>query len=435
MPRRSTRRAALPVLALAAALLVGCGDGASDPVAPNVLVFVVDTLRADHLSAYGYARNTSPALEALARRGWTFENHISHAGHTVPSTISLMVSQTPAEHGYVHRVPGQFAARPPVFDRDLLFLSEVLRDAGWATLGVVANPFLGRRNGFSQGLEDFVQVQRGDFLTTRAIRWLERHRASSPQPFFAYLHYMDVHNPYEHPEPYADLYTGGLEGRLVYRNGPMPDLREQDLLFTKARYDAGIRFVDDQLAVLLEALDRLALRERTVVVFTSDHGDEFMEHGGLGHGTSAYGELVRVPLVISFPGVLDGGRRITHLTQVVDVAPTLLELAGVGVPPSFRGRSLMEPADKVFTEGGPWRGVYARGHKLLRNVRTQETELYAAGDPLDREPLTDPEREAELSELLDGYLETEVRLRRAAAPDFRWREEEIEELRALGYVE
>lgn len=411
----------------------GCAPAAP---APNVLLVVVDALRSDHLSLYGYARPTSPHLEALAATGVTFENHVSHASHTVPATVSLMTSQTPAEHGYAHPHGSAFLHAPPVLRDDLVMLAEVFQAAGYATAAFVANPFLKAKSRFDQGFAEYLfEPGGGARLNRLALEWL-RAQAGREAPFFVYVHYMDVHNPYEPPDGYRGRYPAPPHGRVVYRNGLVPGLAPRDLAATVAAYDAEIHVVDDLLQELVDELERSDRRRDTLVVFTADHGDEFTEHGGLGHGTTVYGELLRVPLVLSYPARLPAGERIAHASRHLDLAPSLLELAGIEKPASFRGGSLFEPAAVSYAEDGPWVAVQAPGGKLVVNTREGRSQVFREGDPLDRTPVEDPELEARLLGLLRPYILERASPRPLSSPPAAaWTDDETEQLRALGYAD
>jgi arylsulfatase A-like enzyme len=419
--------------------IAGCG--AESPGAggrPNVLFILIDTLRADHLRVYGYGRATSPAIDALAAEGWLFEQHVSSASQTIPATLSMLLSQHPVEHGFVHREDGQFAKNRPQYPDALLFLSEVFSAAGYATAAFVGNPFLTRENGFAQGFDEFFYSEgRGALLTAAGVRWLEE-RADRSRPFFAYLHFFDVHWPYDPPPAYRRRIGPPAHGRPVYTNGPAPTAKRADVEAAMAAYDGEIAYVDDQVAKLVEALSALRLRDDTIIVVTSDHGDEFLEHGGLGHGTTVYGELVRVPLVLVYPPAFAGGRRVTHLTRQIDLAPTLLETAGIDSPPRFRGHSLAEPAARAFAEAGAWNAVYAGDRKLVVNEETGVVELFDAGDHSDAHPLLPGENRDDLREHLLWYRRLErsvVTPASGAGPAAAWGPEELERLRALGYAE
>jgi arylsulfatase A-like enzyme len=436
------------VLLCAAGLaLFGC----SKPPRPNVVLIVVDTLRKDVLHLYGDPRPDSPTLDALGKRGWVFDNHLAHASQTVPSTLSIMLSRYPAEHGFGHRSVGQWAEQRPVFPDSFLFLAEVFRDAGYATAAFVANPYLGPQSGFAQGFDTFEFFGGGEGgraprtiswdatsgleISRRATEWIENHEKEGGGPFFLYLHYMDVHQPYRPPRAYLRRFPAPGPGRLLGGNGKPHQLAPGDLEFNRARYAAAVAYVDDLIGGVVGSLDADGLREDTIVAVTSDHGEEFMEHGGIGHGTTVYGELVRVPLVIVYPRSLAPGHRVTYLSQHLDLAPTLLRLAGIEPPPAFDGKSVFDPAAEVYTEDGPWWGVYAGDRKLVWNDQSGATELYDAADELDATPREDPEATRRLRALLDRYLAIEAQRKGGAPQGSAWSAEEKERLRALGYLQ
>jgi arylsulfatase A-like enzyme len=435
----------VPLLAaLLAQLLLGCLLACdSRPALPeqrsNVLMITVDTLRRDHLSLHGYARNTSPSIDSLAERGWVFENHISHSSQTVPSTISMMVSQYPVEHGYQHVETGQFAQAPPRYSEELLFLAEVLSQRGYATAAFVANPFLREKNRFDQGFDHFLGHEEGTELTKAARQWMSAHiQNDDDAPFFIYLHYMEVHSPYEPPRKYRALYPPplGAEGAFTY--GLAPDTSDIDLQFERNLYDAQINQVDELIGRVLSRVEKLGISGDTVVIFTSDHGEEFLEHGGFGHGTTVYGELVRIPLVIAVPGKLDDGRRVTHLTRAIDLAPSLLEWLEIPRPESYRGDSLLTPADVAYAEDGPWRAAYSAEGKIVVHLEEGATQIFASDDPLDQQALDDPALEERLKAVLAPYLELEAKSGAQPPADSgdmpSWSSEELERLKALGYV-
>jgi arylsulfatase A-like enzyme len=426
---------------LVIASLLGCRAQAPPPrgntASPNVVLILVDALRMDHLHLYGYGRRTSDRLDILGSSGWVFENHIASASQTVPSTLSLMLSLHPAEHGFVHTGPGHFSTKSPLYPDTFLFLAEVFQQAQYATGGFVGNPFLDRKNGFHQGFDRFVNSRQDGKLTHSALRWLRQNReVQEPRPFFLYLHYMGVHSPYEPPKTYRrfDVPEGG---RLVYKNGLHDNVENRDLAFTQSMYDGGIAFVAAQIAAVLAELDSLGLREDTIVVVTSDHGDEFLEHGGLGHGTHVYGELIRVPLIVSYPKELQPGRRIEHLTRHLDLAPTLLELTGIERPTSYRGHSLRQPARHAFAENGPWRAALSEEGKLVINRDTGEAALFAPTDVFDLFPLQTEPKDSPLWADLESYRLLKKHTQNIApstSDHEEWLKEELEHLRTLGYI-
>jgi arylsulfatase A-like enzyme len=414
--------------------IVGCSESQVHS-RPNLVLIVVDTLRADHLEIYGYERKTSPALKKLAERGVVYEQHVASAGQTVPSTLTLLTSLHPAEHGFRHLGNGHFSKHRPVYPDALTLLPEVLKEAGYATAGFVGNPFLQDENGFSQGYDRFLYSDAdGARLTDAAIRWMDQH-VSDGEPFFLYVHYFDVHTPYRPPGRFRELFPRPANGRVIESNGHVPGARKRDLRATVALYDGGIAYTDDQIGRLLASLDALGVVEETVVAVTSDHGEEFMDHGGFGHGTHVHGELVRAPLIIAGPGVRDPGRREAKLTQHLDLAPTLLTLAGVEAPAEFRGKPFAGNAAAAFAEDGPFYAVHADGYKLIVNIDSGEAQVFSLDDALDQHPLQEPDVELRLRERLAWYRALKSLYEEEANADVPgWSDAERAKLEALGYT-
>jgi len=425
------------LLAIGFSLLLGGCDSCNNDVAkrPNILFIMIDTLRADHLHSYGYQRRTSDTIDSLAEKGWLFDQHIASASQTVPSTLSLLLSQHPAEHGFRHEGVSHFTGNRPFYPDTFLFLPEVLSQAGFATAAYVSNPYLTQENGFAQGFDDFVYShQRGESLTAAARGWLE-HDWNRKRPFFVYLHYFDVHWKYDPLPEYAAKFEAPAAGRVMYSTGaPNTTMRPEDLAATVAAYDGEVAYVDDQVATLLETLATLNIEDETVIVVTSDHGDEFLDHGGLGHGTTVYGELTRVPLVIVYPDAFEPGKRIEYLTRHVDLAPTLLGLVGIDPPASFRGHSLTK-AERAFAEDGPWVAVHDGRRKLVINDDTGLVQLFKAEDKRDQEPLAESDQEgrARLLEHLNWYRSIKAVPHKPHPKE--WMDQQMMQLRALGYAE
>jgi arylsulfatase A-like enzyme len=425
---------------LLAPLLVALASLAcSQPQRPNVLLVVVDTLRKDHLHLYGHPQPLSPVIDALAAQGWAFENHFTHATQTVPATLSLLLSRLPADHGFSPPDPKIFARERPFYPAGFLFLAEVLRDAGFTTAGFTANPYLTRDNGFDQGHATFASLPGpGEAINAAAIQWLGAWGKERSKPFYLYLHYMDVHQPYLPPERFRERFVSARGGVMLDGSRPIALADPRDLAYSNSVYVATVAHVDDLIGEILRELDALGVRDSTIIVVTADHGEEFGEHGGIGHGRTLYGELVRVPLVIAYPPKLEPGRRIAHLSQHIDVAPTILRLARIEKPSAFQGNSVLEPVDRIFLEIGPWRGVVTNDGKEVWNRSSGEQKVFALGDELDRTPLDDPALAASLRVQLEPYLALEARrdpALEAKRVGASWSKEETERLRALGYVQ
>jgi arylsulfatase A-like enzyme len=428
---------------------------------PNVVLLSLDTLRADHLGSYGYARDTSPFFDAeLARRGVLFEQAASASTTTTPSHMTLFTSAPPSVH-QVLSVTG-FAALPARVPT----LAETLRAHGFATGAVTEAGALVFGRGFERGFDVYIENPvpvphragaQSAVTFPRGLAWIERQR---DRRFFLFLHTYEVHTPYAAPPEYAALFRDvppGLEPdpRLAPHRQP-------------ALYDRGIRYLDDQLAAFVRGLEALGVLEDTLLVVTSDHGEEFYEHGFFAHGATLFEETVRVPLVLRGPGVARG-RRVAEPVTLLDVMPTVLELAGVPAPAGLAGRSLAplargEPAQAeprpVFSEAWlpyglaphgkqpvdqPTYAVRLGARKLVR-YRAGDGHRYEyydlARDPGEREDLypTRAEEARDLRALLERYVEDTAARRRALAGDAAPRLQELdpesrESLRALGYLD
>jgi arylsulfatase A-like enzyme len=336
----------------------------------------VDALRRDHVGAYGYDRPTTPFIDHLANIGVTFDNAYAQAPQTLHSTATMFTSRyfpfilRGVEHD---PIPGfdeerqRRWARTPRLARANITFAEVLREAGYQTFGLFTNPHHHATSGFWQGFED------ARYLTTEpgypygrvetVCREFQGWLASriSERPFFAYLHLMDVHNPYRPPAPQRSLFPPG-EGRYVFVKGrPQQPLDPADLDATRALYDGEIRYVDDSIRDALTQLLRDGALDNTVVLITSDHGEEFMDHGGLGHGTGVEPELLRIPLIVAGSTIVEsGGRRFRPLVRNLDIAPTLVELAQQPVPAVFEGTSLVPVLRGTASSSDYWLLSYAR---------------------------------------------------------------------------
>jgi arylsulfatase A-like enzyme len=350
------------VRGLAALVLGALASGCSGDAPPraNVLLVSIDSLRADHVHAYGYARETTPAIDALARDGVLFRTAVAPSSWTLPSHLTLLTSLPPI----AHRVESSRLR----LSRRAVTLAEVLRGAGYETAGVIGGPFLRSAHGYAQGFDFYDEsVVKGATeerewnreitsppLVDRALGWLRDWRARrSGRPFFLFLHLWDVHYDYAPPPPYDRMfdpdYAGNLDPVDLETNSSInPDLPERDLEHLVALYDGEIRFTDEHLRRLFAWLDEAGLREDTLVVVTADHGDEFFEHGNKGHRKTLFDEAVRVPLVLRYPRRVPGGQSIDGLVRLMDVAPTILALAAVERPADFGaagGPEVGRPAD------------------------------------------------------------------------------------------
>jgi arylsulfatase A-like enzyme len=374
-PKLAARMRALTTSTAAALVLLAlaCARG-EQPLAPraNVLVIVIDTLRADRLGAWGAQRPTSPRLDALAAESLLVERAIAQSPWTKPSLASLFTSLHPSQHGAVEETTANHLAP------SLVTLAECFAAAGYRTGAVSENPHVSSVTRFDQGFERMQTLNgfRGDraWVVQSARRWLEERDAQDAErPFFLYVHFLDPHGPYEPGPPWRErflegraseqpLVREGKVGPLAEGTRALVELAQSDVEYLRALYDAEIRETDAALESLLAELESRALLEDTLVLLTSDHGEEFLEHGTFKHGYQLYEESLRVPLVLRVPG-LGARRERDAAVQHIDLAPTLLELVGLPVPPAFQGRSLVpllrgEPlAQTAIVSETSWRGI------------------------------------------------------------------------------
>jgi choline-sulfatase len=311
---------------------------------PNLILISIDTLRPDHLSTYGYLRDTSPTLTEIARDGVRFTNAFAQAPWTVPSHASLLTGRYPCAHGANAKRP--IATTVPL-------LAERLLAADYRTAGFVEIPYLGPKYGFDRGFQTYEVNEPGDLTTFgRIAEWLRKQKDAAA-PFFLFYHALGVHGPYAAPKYLVDRYTqeqGATVGPdpvvrflsgVGFDRGYLPVARYRTLGEIVAAYDAGIRHVDDELKLLVALMKLLGLYDDSVIIVTSDHGESLFDHGiWVGHGLFLYDDEIRVPLVIKPARVRPALETSDLLVQSVDVLPTVMELLGQPVPKDVDGHSL-----------------------------------------------------------------------------------------------
>jgi arylsulfatase A-like enzyme len=345
---------------------------------PNVLLYMIDTLRADHTSLYGYARDTTPYLKKLGAQGLVFEDCTVQATWTKPSVASLMTSLYSYTHGIIHD--------DDTIPKGSITLAEQLRAAGYVTASVLANPLAGRISGLQRGFDyvsEWQAVERylsesedratdSAAVNKVAFRWLERHR---DEPFFLYAHSTDPHAPYRPPAGFEEKFANPAESPGFNRN--FKRLKEMALshggfgvnraLCTQAgvnpelfiqravdRYDGKILHNDWSLEQLLKKLKELGILENTLIIVVSDHGEEFWEHGWTGHGQSLYQELAHGLLLMWNPKLIPRPGRVGEPVQLIDVLPTVLDLLRIKIPGVVEGQSLAPFANgQPFQRRGP----------------------------------------------------------------------------------
>lgn len=372
---------------------------------PNILLISIDSLRSDHLGSYGYARDTSPNLDMLARSGARFETVVAPSPWTLPSHVTLLTGRHPAAHG-VNDTDRKLAG-------DIPTLAEELHSAGYATAAFVSGPYLRRDYAYDRGFDLYDQalaaVSPGESrtgisspqLVDNLLSWIVREKEATPgKPFFAFLHLWDVHYDFAPPPPWDTHfdpdYRGERDGTAL--EGLKPDLDARDLAHIIALYDGEIRFTDEELGRLFSALKARGLYEEMIIVVTADHGEEFFEHGRIGHAITLFEESLRVPLLVHYPRDVEGGQVVDGQVRLMDIAPTILGLAGVpqgdlGMPegapiesrdlsPWLRGDLLAGgfPELVAFPENRVWgkgrTAVRTTGDKLIRESGIDYFEVF-----------------------------------------------------------
>ena len=415
----------------------------------NVLILSLDTLRARNMSAYGYGRDTTPFIDEFAASGVLFETAITASVTTAPSHMSLFTGLYPVRHGLR---TGMDWKTPEAITTATRF-----REAGYSTAAFTENGYILRRRGFGEGFAEYTENagQHGRapghvrLTFKQAGRWLRRN---AHRPFFLFVHTYQVHAPYNPPGDYAKLFEG--DDVTGPEDPTMRQLRDD--------YDREIRFVDDQVRELVGALDALGLRDSTLVVIVSDHGEEFAEHGLYQHGSAVYEETLRVPLIFGGPDV-SAGRRYKAAVSLVDVMPTLLDMVDLAIPERLDGGSLAsavrgraDPEERtIFSEARArqrWLRPLERErwNPPLISVRSGDSKFIVhrpdrgdarapvhfdlSEDALERAPRpVEGERLDALNALVDGYLEGSVASDGPREDSLT--PEQRENLRLLGYLE
>ncbi|MCP5113319.1 MAG: sulfatase, partial [bacterium] len=321
-------------------------SGSGSAGRPNVLLISIDSLRQDRVHAYGNPNDTTPTLDALAEDGVLFTQAVSPTSWTLPAHLTMLTGLHPLSHLVVVDTMS--------LDHSAVTLAEAFLDAGYNTAGIVSGPYLRGEYGFSQGFEhydDYTVAATDNFESHRQItsptllrlaqRWLADWTESGKQkPFFMFLHMWDVHYDYIPPSPYDKMfdsdYSGTITGEAFYSSPLLhAGMDPRDVEHLLALYDGELRYTDDHIGMILEELKRLGAFENTIIAVTSDHGDEFFEHGDRGHRKTLYDEVLLVPLIIRFPPKLPRGKVVTRQARLQDLPLTLASLAGLDAPESF----------------------------------------------------------------------------------------------------
>lgn len=444
---------------------------------PSVVLIVIDTLRADHLGAYGYDKPTSPRLDALAREGARFANARATSSWTLPSVGSMLTGLYPAAHG-AERNNTALAAEADT-------LPEAFQDAGYLTAAISANPaFVTPLQGFAQGFDEFtvkrgrvseprrqrgdttpsdpwlqsmVEVATGEEITASALAWVAGHD-HAPAPYFLYVHYFDPHAGYFPPVEYAtrfgvaedDPIRGDAQWPLLLSFKAPADPRDTAKLMQL--YDAEIAYTDVQVGALIDGI-RARTKRPTYFIVVSDHGEEFDDHGGIQHGRTLYDELLRVPLLVVGPGIAPASV-VKAPVSLVGLWPTLSDLVGLRQPPradgaSFaplarggkpaRSQNLFADLEARFRNDGlvHRRAVMNDTWKLLMGPTRPVPQLFdMLVDPKEKAEASEPGPRQMLRAILNTHETASQQSRRAQPPEkIELTRERRDRLKALGYLQ
>ena len=445
-------------LALAAALvsLVAAWPACAPtpaPRKPNILLISVDTLRADHLSSYGYERETSPFIDSLAAEGIRFDHAYATSSWTTPSVVSMLTSTYQNRHGMGARlrgVPVRWARIPD----DLPSLAESLQRDGYRTYGLAANTNLAQDRGFDRGFDRYeclgtADLDEVDGALTPYLDLLE----GTQEPWFFWLHMLDPHGPYNARVPWIESFEphyrryprlDGMASELFAQQAEQ--LSEQQVNVVRALYDSEIRDTDEFLRRLF---GRLPGARDALVLFTSDHGEEFLEHGGTLHGRTLFDESIRIPFIVRLPGRRLAGTVVDRAVSLVDVLPTILGAADVPPEPGAVGINLIGddgiavPEGRVVVaellRGLPERATMDGRWKFIANGgQKAQTQLFdLTRDPRERFDIASRKGADQHVERFRQLLAAFEQVHTAPAGPLEQTEitpAQLEALRALGYV-
>jgi len=323
---------------------------------PNIILISIDSLRADHLRCYGYERDTSLHIDALAKEGVMFLNAFSHAPHTTASHMSILTSL----HHETHKIAENKRLGHNRLDKITPTLAEILKRNGYATAAFVGGLNVGAYRGFDKGFNKYSEKNQ----IKNVISWINAQRRKK---FFLFFHTHAIHHPYFSPEPYNRSYDPSYRGAIFDAQKKlerkMRELRAdlsqknkvfwqsvnkedpRDVNFLAAQYDAAIKFMDQEIiGRLVDKLKELGIYENTLIIFTADHGEAFKEHDNFTHN-DLFVETLHVPLIMVCGKLLPGNKAVTHLARLIDIMPTILEISGIKADIPIQGRSLV-PAIK-----------------------------------------------------------------------------------------
>jgi arylsulfatase A-like enzyme len=450
---RSTGAGSGPPARLAAVLALALAACDPTPERPNVLLVTIDTLRADRVGPRPDRTSLTPFLDELASRGLRYTAAYATAPWTPPSMASILTGLYPSRHGVRRNITfGEQLVAQEVLPDDLPFLPDLLQREGYATFGVAANQVLAPEHGFARGFDRYECLgfeHDGNVVIRTLEDWLPEIRER--EPWLVWVHFLDPHAPYQRSEPgpppraapgssYPEL--EGVQPPQRYERMKKVGPGSSRLAYIEALYEGEIQRVDDHVRGIFARLDE---PQRTLAVVTSDHGEEFLEHGRFGHGNNLFEESVRIPLILRLPGARRAGEVVQATASLVDIVPTVLEVTGIEPPEGVQGRSLLglwdeEPRRAVFVDlarVAEARAAIEGRWKLIDEVRPEPRRMLfdLAADPRERRSISAASAEpaARLERLARDHVERSERERGGDNPIHPLTPEQVEALQSLGY--
>jgi len=446
---------------------------------PNVILFSIDTLRSDGPSCFGNPRKTTPVLDQLAQEGIVFRNTVAQSSWTLPSHMTMITSLMPSVHGC--KSSQLWIRIGEALSENRVTLAEILKNFGYTTAGFTGGALVGKPYNFDQGFDVFDNAGGGIAkISQKALDWLSGKESANP--FFLFLHCYDVHSYKASPEieaqfvrPYSgkllELKKAGRPLEVRVTSNAFYSLSEPDIRFLRDLYDATIFQTDRVFGELINFLKEREIYDNTIIIVTSDHGEEFWEHGGTGHGWSLHEHQLKVPLIIKSPTFDHQGREIDEWAGIIDLAPTICDMLGIPLSNEFQGISLLplingDPyGERVFiaeaTHSGHQKSLIRNGYSFLFNqfpplgeklfywrrfIRTwriimqyTDNKLYhLATDAREEHDILseNPRLEEEMSSFLIGRIKKLLALNAAgaSADEFALDKKTKEELESLGYI-
>jgi arylsulfatase A-like enzyme len=415
----------------------------------NVIMVLLDALRPDHLSAYGYEKKTSPNIDELSKDGIIFKNAFTQSTFTREAVASLLSALYPLTHnvGYVNKMSDEIIALP-----------EVMKLFNYKTVAFTSNGFINKDCGILQGFDEIYELFRKEFWGPHNSTpgesfipyiddWLFNKYKDK---YFLFLHFMQPHEPYKAPQSFkifsSDDPKSVLDGSTYNRNKVKErgiPITSNDVMHMKHLYDDNIYYIDYVVGKLLHKLKLLDLYDNTMVILLSDHGEEFMEHGGFSHSMHLYDECLHFTLIIKMPQNMYKGKEIKSLVQLIDIPNTILEAVGINktigqgksLMPLLKEHSNTEVHNAIFASRKSFIGLRTHRYKYIENINSNGVELYdLLTDPLEQVNIVDknPEIAKQMSELLKGWRQNQKAYVPKGSEEIDEQTKEI--LRSLGYL-